>query len=214
MSHLVIVGGTGYAGSHIAAEARRRGHQVTSYSRTAPESPLDGVEYRTGSITDPDVLEAAAKEADDLVFATHHSDTGGATLAELLPTVIDVAVRLDARVSVVGGAGSSYASEGGPRLLDTPDFHEEWLPEAKAGLATLEALQAAPAQLRWFYVSPPALFGAWTPGETTGRYRTGGDVLVVQEDGSSEISGTDFATAFVDEIESVTHPDRRFTVGH
>ena len=39
MSHLVIVGGTGYAGSHIAAEAVRRGHEVTSYSRTRAGDP-------------------------------------------------------------------------------------------------------------------------------------------------------------------------------
>ena len=39
-------------------------------------------------------------------------------------------------------------------------------------------------------------------------------MLVTKEDGSSEISGTDFATAFVDEIEQVAHPDQRFTVGH
>jgi len=214
MSHLVIVGGTGYAGSHIAAEAVRRGHEVTSYSRSQPEVPLDGVAYRTGSITDPDVLTAAASTADDLVLALHHADTGGAPLVTLVPALVEAAVEHDARLSVVGGAGSSYVSEGGPRLIDTPEFNDDWKPEASAGLATLEALQAAPGALRWFYVSPAALFGSYAPGETTGHYRTGGDVLVTKEDGSSEISGTDFATAFVDEIEQVAHPNSRFTVGH
>ena len=57
MSHVVIVGGTGYAGSHIAAEAVSRGHHVTSYSRHLPQTPIDGVDYRTGSITDPEVIK-------------------------------------------------------------------------------------------------------------------------------------------------------------
>jgi len=214
MSHLVIVGGTGYAGSHIAAEAVRRGHQVTSYSRSEPETRVDGVEYRTGSITDPSVLEAAASDADDLVLAVHHADTGGAPVVDLLPRLFDAAIAHDARLSFVGGAASSYLSEGGPRLIDSPDFNEEWKPEASAGLATLEALQQAPPALRWFFVSPAALFGSYAPGETTGRYRTGGEVLVTQEDGSSEISGTDFALAYVDEIEQGAHPRQRFTVGH
>ena len=214
MSHLVIVGGTGYAGSHIAAEAVRRGHDVTSYSRSEPETRLDGVDYRTGSITDPEVLEAAASDADDLVLAVHHADTGGAPLTDTLPDLVRAAISHDARLSVVGGAASSYVTEGGPRLIDTPDFNEEWKPEASAALGTLEALQQSPAELRWFFVSPAALFGSYAPGETTGRYRTGGDVLVSKEDGSSEISGTDFATAYVDEIEQVAHPDQRFTVGH
>ena len=194
MSHLVIVGGTGYAGSHIAAEAVRRGHEVTSYSRTEPETRLEGVDY--------------------LVMSVHHAEVGDAPLVDLLPSLIEAATTHHARLSVVGGAASSYVSEGGPRLIDSPDFNEEWKPEASAGLATLQALQQAPADLRWFFVSPAALFGSYAPGETTGKYRTGGDVLVTKEDGSSEISGTDFATAFVDEIEQVAHPNQRFTVGH
>ena len=96
MSHLVIVGGTGYAGSHIAAEAVRRGHQVASYSRSEPETRIDGVDYRAGSITDPAVLEAAASEADDLVLAVHHADTGGAPVVNLLPRLLDAAIAHDA----------------------------------------------------------------------------------------------------------------------
>jgi putative NADH-flavin reductase len=214
MSRVVIIGGTGYAGSHIAAEAVRRGHEVTSYSRTEPATPIEGIDYRTGGVSDPDVLGTALDGADDLVVATHHADTGGSPLAVLIPVLAEAAQRSGTRVGVVGGAASSYVSEGGPRLLDTPEFNEEWKPEATAGVATLEALRAAPAGLRWFFVSPAALFGSYAPGETTGAYRTGGDVLVTQEDGSSEISGTDFALAFVDEIERVDHPDQRFTVGH
>ena len=214
MSHLVIVGGTGYAGSHIAAEAVARGHRVTSYSRTEPQSPLDGVEYRTGSITDPEVLATAATVADDLVLAVHHGDLGGAPAVAYLPALQKAAIEHDARLSFVGGAASSYLREGGPRLIESPDFNEEWKPEASAGLATLLALEESPAELRWFFVSPAALFGSYAPGETTGSYRTGGDLLVTKEDGSSEISGTDFATAYVDEIERVAHPNQRFTVGH
>ena len=37
---------------------------------------------------------------------------------------------------------------------------------------------------------------------------------MTQEDATSEISGTDFALAYVDEIEQGAHPRRRFTVGH
>ncbi|MGI8668026.1 MAG: NAD(P)-dependent oxidoreductase [Jatrophihabitans sp.] len=214
MARIVIFGGTGYAGTNIAREAAGRGHDVVSYSRGEPGQPLPDVRYRLGSIADPQVLAAASADADELVVAVHGSDVDGAPLADRLPSLIEAAVEHGARLSFVGGAGSSLVAPDGPRLLDQPDFHEEWKPEALAHSAVLDALRAQSTGLRWFYVSPAALFGAWTPGADTGSYRTGGDVLVTKEDGSSEISGTDFARAYLDEIEQGAHPDQRFTVGH
>lgn len=214
MARIVIFGGTGYSGGNIAREAVGRGHEVVSWSRSAPAEPLEGVEYRTGSMADPDVVEEAARGADQLVVALHAQDVDGEPMLARLPAVLEAARRHGARLSFVGGAGSSLVAEGGPRLVDTEGFHDDWKPEALAHADVLEALREAPEDLDWFYVSPAAIYGSFAPGETTGRYRTGGDVLVTQEDGSSEISGTDLATAYVDEIESGAHPRQRFTVGH
>ncbi|MBO0908939.1 NAD(P)-dependent oxidoreductase [Arthrobacter sunyaminii] len=214
MARVVIFGGTGYAGGHIAREAASRGHQVISYTRSAPEEPLDGVGYRTGSLASPEVLTAAAADADVLVVAVHGADVDGAPLATYMPQLIEAVRSSGARLAFVGGAGSSLVAEGGPRLVDTPDFLDDWKPEALAHAEVLEALRQAPEDLDWFYVSPAALFGVFAPGESTGAYRTGGDILVTKDDGSSEVSGTDFALAFVDEIENHAHPRQRFTVGH
>jgi putative NADH-flavin reductase len=213
MSKVVIFGGTGYAGSHIAREAIARGHQVTSYSRNPPASQVEGITYHTGSIADPAVLAAAVPGADEIVVATHGSDVDGKKLVELVPALIDAVNAEGARLSFVGGAGSSLLPDG-TRLVDTPDFHEEWKAEALSHADVLAALRAAPEPLKWFYVSPAALFGSWSSFPTTGAYRIGGDHLVVKEDGSSQISGADFATAYVDEIEKSNHPRQRFTVGH
>lgn len=214
MARIVIFGGTGYAGSNIAREALGRGHEVTSYSRHDPAEPIDGVTYLRGSIAEPEVRDAAAEKGDVVVIAVHGADAGGVPLAELVPGLTEAAVKRHARLGVVGGAGSSLVSADGPRLLDGPDFQEEWKPEAEAHARVLDALRESPQELDWFYVSPAALFGAFAPGETLGAYRTNGDVLVTKEDGSSEISGTDFALAFVDEIDTPKHSRRRFTVGH
>ena len=214
MSSIVIFGGTGYAGGNIAREAVSRGHQVISYSRTAPAEQAEGVEHRTGSLTDDTVLAQAAADADDLVVATHGADVGGSPLVDHVERLASAAIEHGARLSFVGGAGSLHVAKGGPRLIDTPDFHEDWKPEALSHAKVLDALREGPSELNWFYVSPAALFGSFAPGETTGSYRLGGDELVTDAEGNSEISGTDFAKAYVDEIEQGKHPRQRFTVAH
>ena len=213
MSTIVIFGGTGYAGSAIAREAVGRGHEVTSYARHPSSSPVDGVAYRIGSLADPAVVAEATQGVDEIVVATHGADVDGRKLVELVPGLVDAAIGSGARVSFVGGAGTSLLPDG-TRLVDGPDFREEWKPEALIHAEVLEALRAAPESLRWFYVRPAAVFGSWTDLPTAGAYRTGGDHLVTREDGTSQISGTDFATAYVDEIEQSRHPRQRFTVGH
>jgi uncharacterized protein len=212
MSNIVIFGGTGFAGGHIAREAVSRGHHVTSYSRHEPESPLEGVTYRTGSLADPVVLGHATGGADEIVVATHGADVDGHKLVDLVPALIDAANTASARLSFVGGAGSSLLPDG-TRLVDSSDFKDEWKPEALSHGEVLAALQAAPESLKWFYVSPAAVFGSWADTPATGSYRTGGDQLVAQDDGTSDISGPDFALAYLDEIEQSNHPRQRFTVG-
>jgi uncharacterized protein YbjT (DUF2867 family) len=54
MARISVLGGTGYAGSAVVAEAAQRGHTVTSISRNAPEQRIDGVEYVEGSLLDAD----------------------------------------------------------------------------------------------------------------------------------------------------------------
>lgn len=45
MSRITVIGGTGYAGSAIVAEAAARGHEVAVLSRSAPEPPVGDVSY-------------------------------------------------------------------------------------------------------------------------------------------------------------------------
>lgn len=52
------------------------------------------------------------------------------------------------------------------------------------------------------------------PGERTGKFRFGGDQLLVDSIGHSTISVQDFAVAMIDELENPTHIRKRFTVGY
>lgn len=93
-------------------------------------------------------------------------------------------------------------------------FPEEFKPEALEAIGILEDLQAEQSGRDWFFIHPAGGFGAWAPGERTGVYRDGGDVIVTDEAGESFISGADLAVAVLDEIENPKHSRERFTVGY
>ena len=214
MTRITVLGGTGYAGHHIVTEAAARGHEVTSYSRSEPTEKVDGVTYVAASVLDENVLAEAVAGA-DVVFETisprgEMADELEGVVARLIALAADAGVRL----GVLGGAGSLRVAPEGPRLVETGVMPEEILPEVHTGIALLEALQKAPAELSWFYVSPAGGFGAYAPGERTGQYRVGEDVLLVDDSGESRLSGQDLAVAVVDEIEHPAHHRERFHVAY
>ena len=69
MARIIVIGGTGYAGGHIATEAASRGHEVVSVSRNEPGEKAAGVEYVQGSILDLDGIAAQLDGADAVISA-------------------------------------------------------------------------------------------------------------------------------------------------
>lgn len=216
MARITVLGGTGYAGAAIVAEAARRRHEVTAVSRTAPTDPAAGVTYETGSVTDGAVLDRVLASRDVVISALSARGDMAGRLDDVLR---ELARRLDGsgtRLGHIGGASSLHVEEGGPTLWDTTHEHvpAEVRPEIESGMRILAELRATPETLDWFYVSPPEQFGAWVPAPATGSYRLGRDVLLRNAGGESIISAADLAVAVVDEIETPAHHRARFTVAH
>jgi putative NADH-flavin reductase len=216
MARITVLGGSGYAGATVVAEAARRGHAVTAVSRSGADAPVAGVEYVTGSALEASVLDAVSAGRDVVVVAL---SPRGDMVGKLEGIVEDLIARLDGtatRLAYIGGASSLLVEEGGLRLWDVS--HEqlpaEARPEVETGLNAFELLRASPETLDWFYVSPPADFGAWLGTESKGQYVLGGDVLLKDADGNSTISAADLALAILDEIETPTHHRGRFTAIH
>lgn len=211
---ITVLGGTGYAGSAIAREAERRGHDVTSFSRSMPEDPVEGVRYRTGSVLDDGFLAESLRDTDVVFEALSPRGELAGELEGVVERLIPLAAEAGVRLGVLGGASSLQVSPGGPRLVDVRPPTPEIEVEVHTGIALLEIIRSAPEELDWFFVSPAAGFGAWAPGEATGQYRLGGDVLLTGEDGKSFISAADLAVAVLDEIEEPKHSRRRFHVAY
>jgi uncharacterized protein len=216
MSHVTVLGATGYTGSRIVAELLRRDHEVTALVRTAGElEPAPGLTAAAeGSIYDPGVIARVSAGADVIVSALRGITPDGHRLIEVLDELLRIATAEAARLAVMGGAGSLHTAPGGPLLVDTPDFPAAARPESTAQKAVLDALTATATNVDWFYVSPGAAYGQDRTPRRTGTYRIGGDVLLTDAEGRSTISAEDLAVAVVDEIERPAHHRQRFTVAY
>ncbi|MDJ1114979.1 NAD(P)-dependent oxidoreductase [Microbacterium dauci] len=212
MARIAVLGGTGYAGHHIVAEAVQRGHTVVSVARTVPAERVEGATYIEGTLLDVPSLAAQLDGVDVVVSSVAPR---GDMLGQVRPNLEALVAALPehVRVGVIGGAGGSLVAPGGPRVVDS-GFPEEFKPEALEAIGVLEDLQADTSGRDWFFLHPAGGFGAWNPGERTGTYRDGGDVIVTDAAGESFISGPDLAVAVVDEIETPKHSRERFTVGY
>ena len=216
MARIHVLGGTGYAGTHIARVAAERGHVVVSFSRSSPKEKISGVTYRTGDVLDDAFLESAFDNADVVIssLSAIGQFAGEGKLRTLLRKAANIAAERGVRFGVIGGAGSLLIEPGGLRLVDTPDFMEVAKPMALELAGALDDLKVQDERLDWFFVSPAANFGSHAPGETKNRYRVGGDVLMVDKSGKSELSGADLGLAVVDEIETPAHHRKRFGVAY
>ena len=202
MSRIVIIGGTGYAGSAIIAEAAARSHKVTALSRSVPTDRVEGVDYVRGDATDEATLATVISGADVVVAALAPRGPLAGPFRDVNRTIARLADIEHARLFVVGGFSSLRPAAGAPRFVeDLSDVPEEVHDEVLAGAALIvEDLPATPETLNWVFVSPARMFGSFAPGERRGEYRLGDDVAVAP-DGGGAISAPDYALGLVDLIE-------------
>ncbi|MFI0424001.1 NAD(P)-dependent oxidoreductase [Spongiactinospora sp. 9N601] len=215
MSRITVIGGTGYAGSAIVAEAAARGHQVTALSRSFPDAPVPDVTYVQGDATDETTLRALIEGADVVVGALAPRGPLAGSFRDVYRTIARLADAAGATLYIVGGASSLRPAPGADRFVtDLGHVPAELHDEILAGAALIiEDLPATPATLGWVFVSPALRFGAHMPGERLGRYRLGGDVAVQPEDGGA-ISAADYALGFVDLIEKGDHHRAQVNLAH
>lgn len=201
MAKITIFGGTGYAGSAIVKEAKARGHEVTSVSRSVPVARVEGVNYVSVAATQA----ASAIVGADVVIAalSPRGDNAGALLP-IYHQLAEQAGKASARFVAIGGFSSLRPAAGAPRFADGKDHPPEFATEIKEMNAILADLASNATQTDWLFVSPGQFFGAFAPGEALGHYRVSGDVALFDDAGKSAISGADFARAVIDEIEKPT----------
>ncbi|NKX51319.1 NAD(P)H-binding protein [Arthrobacter deserti] len=198
---IAVYGATGMVGSGIAAEALRRGHDVTAVTRSG--SAVEGASARAAELSELEASRELAAGHDAVVVSVAPDRTGGPHSSFMAAHRAIAGTTVPARVLIVGGAGALEV--GGVRLKDMPDFPEAYKPEAATMGDVLEAYRSS-AGLDWTMLAPAPQIA---PGERTGSYRLGLD-----SPAGGSISSQDFAVAAVDELEEPKHRNRRFTAAN
>lgn len=197
---IAVYGATGMIGRQIVAEAAKRGHEVTSVSRSAPL--VEGaVSSAIAEFGDMHAYRALARANDVVVFSVPPPRTGDSHQGFLDAHEEISETLVPARVFVIGGAGATEVD--GVRLSETPGFPAENLAEARTMGEVLDFYTSA-SGLDWTMLAPAPVI---TPGDPTGSIVLGND-----SPAGEKVTTGDFAVAVLNELEEPQHGHRRFTV--
>lgn len=218
---LIVYGSTGRVGSRVVDEALSRGHRVTAVSRdpsriTRKHKNLSAVQ---GNALEPESVAALVSEHDIVVVSVRgrvdKSKNPEKTVHRMAAGVVVGVLReigkTAPRLIFVGGAGSLEVEPGVIYAERLPWFMPNSVKQEIEGhILTLEYLRSL-NDVRWTYISPAKKF---KPGQRTGKYRVGGDKMLLDAKGKSIISMEDYAIALIDEAENGQFVGKRFSVAY
>ena len=212
--NIALIGASGFIGSKILTEALGRGHNVTGIVRDVSKLPkLAGFTPKHGDLLNIEDITNLIKDHDAVICSYNPGWTDPGIYEHQLAggrSIIEAAKKSGVkRLFVVGGAGSLEAAPG-IRLVDTPQFPQEYKNGALA-LAEVLYLLKKEDSLEWTFLSPSIVI---EPGMRTGKFRLGTDQVLFNDKGESKISVEDYAVAVIDELENPAHIRARFTVGY
>jgi uncharacterized protein len=210
---IALFGATGHVGHAILDEALARGYDMTAIVRDPSRLASQDARLKvvTGDVSKPESWLDAVRGADAVVasLSARRDGTPESILVNakaLLDNLPRAGVK---RLLWVGGAGSLETAPG-VRVIDDPHFPDAWKPEAIGQAKALDIFRDN-TDLEWTYISPAALL---EDGPRTGKYRVGGDQLLVDTSGKSLISVSDYAVALLDRAEKNDARRHRITVAY
>jgi putative NADH-flavin reductase len=217
MANVVLIGATGFVGSHILSELVNRGHKVTAVVRHADKVAKNAnVTAVEEDVTNVGAIAKLAEGKDAIISAYNPGWTNpeiGRLTTENYPKIVEAAKKSGVkRLLIVGGAGTLFCAPG-LRVVDSGAIPAEIMDGVRTlGNFYLNVLSKE-QDIDWVFFSPAGTFDE--KGSRTGKFRLGKDDLIVDPaTKTSHISVEDYAVAMVDELEKPAHHKERFTIGY
>lgn len=216
MKKVAVIGATGFVGTQIVSELANRGYKVEAIVRDASKvQQNENISAKSVDVKNVDELAEALKGNDAVISAFNAGWTNPNLYNDFLNGSVNIENAVEKsgvkRFITVGGAGSLFID--GNQLVDGPDFPEDYKAGATAARDYLNKIKENKT-LDWTFFSPAIEMHQGTAGIRTGKYRTGLENPVFDENGRSVLSVEDVAVALVDELEQNNHIRERFTAGY
>lgn len=216
MKKTALIGASGFVGGAILKEVLSRGYEVEALVRNPENVKVQNprLTVRKVDVADTKALAADLKGYDNVISAYNpgwaNPDIYSLTLQNY-PRIVEAAKEAGVRrLLIVGGAGTLFCAPG-LRVVDSGAIPAEIMGGVRSlGEFYLDTLSKEKA-IDWVFFSPA---GSLEHGEASGVYRLGKDDLIVDSEGNSRITVGDYAKAMVDELESPSHHQERFTIGY
>ena len=212
---IILIGSTGFVGSHILDEALERGHEVHAVLRDINKMTKT---HPNLFLIKADVMEEAELEdifntGYDAVVSAYNPGWSNPDIyndfilgyKSILNALNDAKLK---RIIIIGGAGSLIMN--GSKLIDDNKFPKAIYNGAKAASDLLDTLYAEEDFLDWTMISPAINL---IDGKRTNTFKLGKDSPVFNSENESVISVQDLAAAAINELEKPEHIRERFTLG-
>ena len=214
---IALIGASGFVGTAVLNELIERGHSITAIvrnpERVKENAPITVVQV---NVHDEDRLADIIKGHDAVV----NSFSPGISSSNIYEDYLSGNIAIQngvtksgvKRLLVIGGAGSLFITPD-QQLVDSPEFPADWKAGASSARDYLNVIKNE-NELDWTFLSPSIEMYKGNGGSRLGKYRTGLDTPVYDENGRNFISVEDLAIAIVDELERPQFIRQRFTVGY
>lgn len=126
---VLVTGVSGRIGSEVARQLLAEGHKVTGFDIKLPVSPIDGVEYHRGSLSDNDAVKKAVSTIDSIAHLAAFMSWNPADDSSMLQTNVNGSFALLKTAAEIGISRFVFASTGEvypevqPQYLPVDEVH-------------------------------------------------------------------------------------------